>query len=108
MILREDLQADIDYAIKQRGAMTAKGRLMGIQFSALFEDGLYYEIGRHENAMAARLRAGIEGSGRALYTDSRTNQLFVPLPEETVRRLRERFQFEVEGEAGARRSSATS
>jgi len=99
VILREDLQADIDYAIKQRGAMTAKGRLMGIQFSALFEDGLYYEIGRHENAMAARLRAGIEGSGRALYTDSRTNQLFVPLPEETVRRLRERFQFEVEGEA---------
>ena len=103
VILREDLKVDMDYAIKQRGAMMAKGRLMGIQFLALFEDGLYYEIGRHENAVSARLRAGIEGAGYPMFTDSRTNQLFVPLPEETVLRLRANFQFEVEGEAEGRK-----
>ncbi len=98
VILREDLKTDIDYTIKQRGAMMAKGRLMGLQFLALFEDGLYYEIGRHENKMAARLRAGAEKAGRALYTDSRTNQLFVALPDAVLERLIENFQFEITAE----------
>ncbi|MBQ7600012.1 MAG: aminotransferase class V-fold PLP-dependent enzyme, partial [Clostridia bacterium] len=33
-------------SIKKRGAMLAKGRLLGIQFDALFTGGLYFEIGR--------------------------------------------------------------
>ena len=32
--------------IKQHGALLAKGRLTGVQFEALFTDGLYFEIGR--------------------------------------------------------------
>ena len=100
VITREDLKKDVDYAIKQRGAMMAKGRLLGLQFLALFEDGLYYEIGRQENRMAARLRAGIERAGHALYTDSRTNQLFVALPDGVIGRLAEDFQFEITGEDG--------
>jgi len=99
VILREDLKADIDFAVKQRGAMMAKGRLMGLQFQALFEDGLYHEIGRRENALAARLREGVERAGRRLYTDSRTNQLFVLLPGDLVNRLEADFQFELNGEA---------
>ena len=97
VITREDLKEDIDYAIKQRGAMMAKGRLLGIQFQALFENGLYYEIGRQENRMAARLREGVERAGRALHTDSRSNQLFVLLPEALVEKLAADFQFEIEG-----------
>lgn len=103
VITREDLKKDIDYAIKQRGAMMAKGRLLGLQFLALFEDGLYYEIGRRENALAARLRAGIEKAGYKLYTDSRTNQLFVALPDEVIHRLTENFQFEINGEDGGQK-----
>lgn len=103
VITREDLKKDIDYAIKQRGAMMAKGRLMGLQFLALFEDGLYYEIGRWENRMAARLRAGIEKAGYALFTDSRTNQLFVALPDAILNKLRNDFQFELTGEDGGRK-----
>ena len=95
MILREDLKRDIDFTVKQRGAMMAKGRLLGIQFLALFEDGLYYEVGRRENAMAMRLRAGIERAGYELYTDSRTNQLFALLPDDVVKRLEENFEFEI-------------
>ena len=33
--------------IKQRGGMLAKGRLLGIQFQTLFEDGLYWQISKH-------------------------------------------------------------
>jgi threonine aldolase len=99
VILREDLKRDIDFTVKQRGAMMAKGRLLGIQFLALFEDGLYYEVGRRENAMAMRLRAGIERAGYELYTDSRTNQLFALLPDDVVKRLEENFEFEPSGEA---------
>ncbi len=103
VVIREDLKKDIDYAIKQRGAMMAKGRLLGLQFLALFEDGLYYEIGRRENALAARLRAGIEKAGYSLYTDSRTNQLFVALPDGVISRLAEDFQFEITGEDGGQK-----
>lgn len=103
VVNREDLKKDIDYAIKQRGAMMAKGRLLGLQFLALFEDGLYYEIGRQENRMAARLRAGIEKAGYSLVTDSRTNQLFVALPDGVINRLGEDFQFEITGEDGGQK-----
>jgi threonine aldolase len=98
VITREDLKKDIDYTIKQRGAMAAKGRLLGLQFQALFEDGLSYEVGRHEDRMAARLRAGVERAGRALSSDSRSNQQFVLLTEAMVLKLSADFQFEIEGE----------
>lgn len=100
VVTRDDLKKDLDYTIKQRGAMTAKGRILGIQFRALFQDGLYYEIGRYENRMAARLREGLERAGRALYTDSKTNQLFVFLPEEVMEGLKKGFHFEPGGEEG--------
>lgn len=33
--------------VKQHGALLAKGRLVGVQFDALFTDELYKEIGRN-------------------------------------------------------------
>ena len=32
--------------MKQRGAVLAKGRLLGIQFEVRFEDGRYFQLGR--------------------------------------------------------------
>ena len=43
-------------AVKQHGALLAKGRLLGIQFDTLFTDDLYLEIGRHGIEMAERLK----------------------------------------------------
>ena len=62
--------------IKQRGALLAKGRLCGAQFEALFEDGLYFEIGRSAVALALRLKAELAARGVALFMDSPTNQQF--------------------------------
>jgi threonine aldolase len=36
------------YALKQRGAMLRKVRLLGLQFLTLFEYGLYFKIGQGE------------------------------------------------------------
>lgn len=42
--------------IKQHGALSAKGRLIGIQFTALLENDLYFRIGRHAIDMAREIR----------------------------------------------------
>jgi threonine aldolase len=60
--------------------MLAKGRLLGIQFRELLRDGLYFDLARHANAMAARLRDGMLAKGYPFPLDSRTNQLFPVLP----------------------------
>lgn len=64
------------YMIKQRGGMLAKGRLLGLQFECLFEDGLYYHLGRHANALAYRVRDIFRSAGCPLLFDSPTNQQF--------------------------------
>ena len=41
VISNDSLKRDFRYFIKQKGAMLAKGWLLGLQFDVLFEDGLY-------------------------------------------------------------------
>ena len=74
--------------IKKRGALLAKGRLLGVQFDALFTDELYFEIGRHVIDMALQLKEIFKEKGYALYLDSPTNQQFVVLDKKTLERLR--------------------
>ena len=62
--------------MKQRGGMLAKGRLLGVQFEAMFTDGLYLACGENAVAAARRIRAALIEKGLPL-TESPTNQLFV-------------------------------
>ena len=77
--------------MKQQGAMLAKGRLLGIQFETLFEDGLYYELADHALAMADILREAVKGAGLPLQVDSPTNQLFPIVPDAVLEKLREKY-----------------
>ncbi len=86
---------DFRYLIKQKGGMLAKGRLLGIQFDTLFTDGLYYEIARHADELAIRLREAFIAKGYRLRYDSFTNQQFPILPDEHVRKLKEKYSFEL-------------
>ena len=84
--------------MKQRGAMLAKGRLLGIQFQALLEDGLYFDMARHANAMAFRLRDGITALGYPFPVPSPSNQQFPVLPNTVMDQLREMgYEFEMDG-----------
>ena len=65
--------------MKQRGALLAKGRLLGVQFETMFTGGLYLECGRSAVNAARRIRAALLEAGLPLAFDSPTNQIFVTL-----------------------------
>ena len=76
------------HSMKKRGALLAKGRVLGIQFDTLFSDGLYEEIGRHGIEKAEKLKAILSEAGFSFFIDSPTNQQFPILPDKTLNYLR--------------------
>ena len=86
--------------IKQHGALMAKGRLLGVQFEALFTDNLYYEIARGVVQKAIRLKDAFVAKGYKVEVDSPTNQQFFRLPNEVVDKLKENVSFEMWGPRG--------
>ena len=93
VIVNPALRRDFRYMIKRHGAMLAKGRLLGIQFETLFEDGLYYEIARKAIDQAMRLRQAFIEKGLPLYADSPTNQQFPILTRAQQEKLAEKYVF---------------
>ncbi len=75
-------------AIKQHGALLAKGRVLGVQFDALFTDGLYYNISRHAIDMANKLRAAFKEKGYRFLIETVTNQIFIVLENSELERIR--------------------
>lgn len=81
--------------IKQYGALLAKGRLLGVQFDALFTDGLYFEISRQVMLKTKRLREILQAKGYPFLLDSPTNQQFIILENSALERLREQVAFNI-------------
>ena len=79
VILNPALKKGFRNMMKQRGGMLAKGRLLGVQFETMFEDGLYLDCGRQAVNAARRIRDALLAAGLPLAFDSPTNQLFVAL-----------------------------
>ena len=79
--------------VKQRGALLAKGRLLGVQFDALFTDGLYLEISRNAIVTADRLKQILKEKGYRFYIDSPTNQVFVILENGKMEQLKKDVVF---------------
>jgi len=96
VLTNPSVKTDFRFYMKQRGAILAKGRLLGLQFSALLENDLYFQLARHANTMAARLREGIAALGYTFASDSPSNQIFPILPDPVVERLRDVCEFEVD------------
>ena len=94
VIVHPDLKADLRFLIKQKGAMLAKGFLLGIQFEELFQDGLFFKLASHANAMASILKNAFTDCGFPFFSDSATNQQFPILPNDLIARLRESYQFQ--------------
>ncbi len=90
---RNNRPAHFVNAIKKRGALLAKGRLLGVQFDALFTDSLYFELSRHAMEMAQELRAVLHEKGIEFYLESPTNQQFVILDDAKVEELKKQVSF---------------
>lgn len=97
VISNPQLKPDFRYAIKQHGGMLAKGRLLGIQFETLFEDGLYFEIAKHAMDMAGRISDKFIELGVEFTVNSPSNQIFVSLPKTVIAELSKTYKFEPMG-----------
>lgn len=95
VIVNDALKKDFRYYIKQNGGMLAKGRLLGIQFLTLFEDGLYFRLSEHAVSQAMRIREAFKAKGYAFLVDSPSNQQFPILDNATMERLSADFLFSV-------------
>lgn len=95
VIVNDALKRDFRYFIKQNGGMLAKGRLLGIQFQALFEDGLYFQLADHAVSLALRIRDTFASKGYDFLVASPSNQQFPILPNDVLERLSKDFRFSV-------------
>ncbi len=95
VINNQELKTNYRYYLKQRGALLAKGRVLGAQFVELFKDGLYYELAQHANAMAQKLSVGIKMQGHAFLSESPTNQIFPIFSNELISKLKQKYGFYV-------------
>lgn len=99
VICNSNYKTDFRYHIKQNGALLAKGRLLGIQFETLFEDGLYMSLSKHAIDAAMQLRSVLLSepckSRYSMPIDGLTNQLFVKMSNYDYERLSQNFSFDI-------------
>ena len=87
------LKRDFRYIMKQHGGMLAKGRLLGVQFCSMLEDGLYFDLAREADKLAMDIRRIFEDRGFPMLFDSYTNQQYPVLPDHLLAQLEKRFAF---------------
>jgi len=88
-----DLAPEFDYVLKQKGALLAKGRLLGIQFLELFKEDLYFDLAKHANIMAMKIANAVKANGYSFLTQSTTNQIFPILPKKLIEKLNQKYLF---------------
>lgn len=93
VIKNKELNNSFRYMIKQRGGMLAKGRLLGIQFDALFTDDLYEKMGLHAMTLAEKIANCLTSLGVSFAVPSPTNQIFPVLTDEQYAALSEKYSF---------------
>ncbi|MFJ5770979.1 threonine aldolase family protein [Psychrobacillus sp. NPDC093180] len=93
VICFDSLKEDFRFHLKQKGALLAKGRLLGIQFYELFRDDLFFELAQHANKMATILREECSKAHFSFLTYSPSNQIFPILPNSLIAELQKKYAF---------------
>ena len=94
VITNPSLMPSFRRCMKQQGAMLAKGRLLGLQYCAALEDGLYAQLGQRSVRTAEQLSEGLQKLNIPMLIQSPSNQLFPILPHKVVEKLKEEVSFE--------------
>ncbi|MCL2529017.1 MAG: beta-eliminating lyase-related protein [Coriobacteriia bacterium] len=105
VICNPQLQDDFRFLIKQRGGLMGKGFLLGIQFLALLEDGLFLELGEQANSAAAALYEGLKSLGYEFEIVTESNQVFPIVNKDELARLSANIEFEAWNRLSSTRSS---
>lgn len=72
---------------KQHGALLAKGRVLGVQFDALFTDDLYFEIAKNAIDRAEEMKEIFREKGCRVWKETPTNQQFLIVPDDDLKRI---------------------
>jgi len=92
LVIFDPGKADQMRFLRKRSAqLFSKSRFISAQFEAYFRDGLWLDLARHSNAMAARLAAGFAASAKArLAWPTGSNELFAIIDNDAMKALREK------------------
>ena len=99
------LQDEFGFHLKQKGALLAKGRLLGIQFQELMRDNLYFELADHANRQAMKIKEAFEEIGCDFLSETFTNQIFPVLNAKQIELLSENFDFYIWKKIDSERSA---
>ncbi|WP_027383836.1 threonine aldolase family protein [Epilithonimonas caeni] len=95
IITNDKLKEEFGFHVKQKGAMLAKGRLLGIQFLELMKNDLYFDLAKHSNVQAMKIKSAFQNKGFQFLSDTHTNQIFPILNNSKIGKLSENFDFYV-------------
>ena len=98
VLINDDLKDNFRSYIKQNGGMLAKGWMLGLQFYTLFKDGLYFEITRHADMAALKIKKAFADKGIPFYFENDTNQQFVILSNAQMEQIGQKHIYEYEGQ----------
>ena len=79
--------------MKRQGGLFAKGRLLGVQFKALFNDGLYFKIARRGVEQAFRIAEILQKHHIQLWMPVETNQVFAILENDYANQLKSKILY---------------
>lgn len=100
VVMNPDAASGLKYLRKTNMQLASKMRFVSAQLIALYEGDLWLRNATHSNAMAARVRAGIDAGiqagairGVEFTQQTEANGLFLTLPEGVADQLRGTFRF---------------
>lgn len=89
VLVNESFKEHFRFNMKQKGAILAKGWMLGVQFEELFKNNLYIELGARSIRFMQPLKEVFEKMGIPLLCDAPTNQIFPIFPDELAREVNE-------------------
>lgn len=93
VIINPEIMEGFAFHVKQRGALLAKGRLLGLQFLCLFENRLLFDLAGRANTLALKMAKEIDSLGFPFLVEPCTNQIFPILPIDVIQQLETEYAF---------------
>ena len=93
VICADSLKPNFRFNMKQKGALLAKGAVIGAQFEALLKNGLYDELAKRAVTVALKMADGIRNAGYDFLYPAETNLLIPVFPAKVAERLHQLYGF---------------
>lgn len=100
VVVEDKLKERLRNHMKQKGAIMAKGFILAAQFDALFDDGLYYQLGKNSYESARALSDGLLKLGVSFTYPPESNQIFIKLSDKQIEEVRKFANIDLESLGG--------